>query len=388
MSSPKRLKTVHTLPATYNGSVVTVTIEDNRYDPATNVVVSISRADNKFYGSASVCLGDGAVKVKTKIHDNAASSDGTLRCLNLPPEQAALLLENVNPHPLDPRITFREHDHKYWIDGDCDNLVSSTGFIHQFFAEFDSDRTIGYIVRGKQYKNNPDYKYYQKSRDEIKEMWRLNCEQACNAGTVMHAAIEYHLNGLKVPEFSLNTPEWSMYQEYEADIAKLGYKNWRTEQMVFSEDLRLTGSIDMQYRAPDGTIVMADWKRSKAINLKDKFGSKKGKFPFEHLPDCNFSHYCLQLNLYRTFLETWYGEKISAMYLLILHPDQPTLNGKRYHKIMVPRMDEESHLMLEVRRNQLVDLALLKEDDVPYTYRTAEQLGMVPSGVPHVLKLI
>ena len=42
----------------------------------------------------------------------SAAGDGTLRCLSLPPEQAAALLENINPHPLDSRIKFRESDHK------------------------------------------------------------------------------------------------------------------------------------------------------------------------------------------------------------------------------------------------------------------------------------
>ena len=41
------------------------------------------------------------------------------------------------------------------------------------------------------------------------------------------------------------------------------------------EALRITGSIDMQYRAPDGTIVMVDWKRSKEIKMKG-YGNKKG----------------------------------------------------------------------------------------------------------------
>ena len=38
--------------------------------------------------------------------------DGTLRCLDLPPAQAKNLLENINPHPYDKRIKFRESDHK------------------------------------------------------------------------------------------------------------------------------------------------------------------------------------------------------------------------------------------------------------------------------------
>jgi hypothetical protein len=113
------------------------------------------------------------------------SLDGTLRTLKLPPEQAVNLLENRHPHPNDTRITFREADHKYWIDGNCEGLKSSTGFIHQFFAEFDADRIIGYILKGKKWGTDPEYKYYKMSRQEIKDSWEANGNAASSAGTIM-----------------------------------------------------------------------------------------------------------------------------------------------------------------------------------------------------------
>ena len=261
------------------------------------------------------------------------------------------------------------------IDGDCDNLVSSTTFIHGFFPEFDKNRIVGYILRGKKWRTDPSYKYYQLSKEEIFGLWDANGKQASGAGTVMHAAIEYHYNALDVPQASIETPEWSMFEDFLEDHRHL--TAWRTEQMVFSESLRMTGSIDMQFRAPDGTIIMADWKRSKKITRK-AYGGQKGYFPFDHLPNANYYHYALQLNLYRTFLETWYGEKVSQMFLLVLHPDQEKLDGNRYHKIRIPRMDEEAELMLEYRRQKLVEAGVLEEFDRPYVYKSAKELGLVP----------
>jgi len=147
--------------------------------------------------------------------------------------------------------------------------------------------------------------------------------------------------------------------------------------MVFSETLRLTGSIDMQYRRADGTIVIADWKRSKGVT-KTAYGGKRGTFPMAHLPDSNFFHYALQQNLYRTFLETFYGETVSEMFLVVLHPDQkPDVDGKRYIKIPIPRMDRESHRMLETRRLELVEAGRLDADVKAYVYKTAADLGLV-----------
>jgi hypothetical protein len=56
------------------------------------------------------------------------------------------LLSEINRHPSDSRIRFREEGHKYWIDDDDTNLISSTGFIQQFFPKFESDKVINAII--------------------------------------------------------------------------------------------------------------------------------------------------------------------------------------------------------------------------------------------------
>jgi len=40
-----------------------------------------------------------------------------------------------------------------------------------------------------------------------------------------------------------------------------------------------------------------------------------------HLDHCNYSHYSLQLNVYKRILETRYDLFVSEMFLVILHPD-------------------------------------------------------------------
>jgi len=274
----KRQKVTHTLPPTPNGNRVTVTIEDSRYESTSLINVSIVRPNGDDGGRGQMSIRAEASDDATEAKGTEGGGDGTLRCLDLPPDQAAGLLENINPHPNDEHIRFRESDHKYWIDDDASDIVSSTGFIHGFFEEFDGERAIRFILRGRKWANDPTYKYYMKDREEILQMWETNRVQASEAGTKMHAAIEYRLNGLPVASEQTSAPEWSMYLDYEAAHRHL--EPWRTEQMVYSKALRLTGSIvgwtvvswslplvvhnldwickqDMQYRAPDGTIVMA-----------------------------------------------------------------------------------------------------------------------------------
>ena len=90
-------------------------------------------------------------------------------------------------------------------------------------------------------------------------------------------------------------------------------KPYRTEGCVYYEELKLSGSIDMIFENPDGTLQIYDWKRCKEISYDSSFG-KFAKTPcISHLPDTNFWHYSLQLNVYRAILELKYGKKVTGL---------------------------------------------------------------------------
>lgn len=297
---------------------------------------------------------DGETKVDTKIHVPKAC-DGTLRCLTLPQELAVNLLETKNPHPFDADITFREKDHKYWINGDSTNIISSTSYIHGFFEKFDAEKIIGFILRGRKWSCDPSYKYYMKSKQEILDEWEQNRDRAAADGTKLHADIEYHFNGLDNMIENDSYEYRILFQQFKDDHPNL--RMYRTEQMIFSKVLRITGSIDGVSINSDGTINLIDWKRSKQIKFKS-YGGKNGIEPFDHMPDCNYTHYALQLNLYRAILETFYGHIVRETYLIVLHPDQ-----KKYIKIIVPRLETEAHLLFEFRRQDLIQKGLLENVD-------------------------
>jgi ATP-dependent exoDNAse (exonuclease V) beta subunit len=63
---------------------------------------------------------------------------------------------------------------------------------------------------------------------------------------------------------------------------------------------------------------LVDWKTNKRID-KNSFRNKKGILPSsEHLEDCNFVHYSLQLTFYRYILERYYGLEIGSQTLFHL----------------------------------------------------------------------
>jgi hypothetical protein len=259
-------------------------------------------------------------------------------------------LARKNAHPRDERITFEEETHTYTIDGARAGWISCTGFIHNFCQEFDADAIIDKMMSGRNWRAS---KYFGMTREEIKASWDTNRDEASGAGTQMHLDIEHYNNADPVGNLAADdyTPldgcEWQYFLKYERrHRIPRGFTPYRTEWLVFKEDIKLAGSIDMVYKKADGTYAIYDWKRSKEIKYENKYQSCKA--PLDHLPDTNYWHYSLQLNVYRKILEELYGVVISEMALVVLHP-----NADSYKVIQLNRMDAEVDAMFAWRAEKL-----------------------------------
>ena len=125
-------------------------------------------------------------------------------------------------------------------------------------------------------------------------------------------------------------------------------KPYRTEWMIYNEDLLLAGSIDMVYENPDGTLMIYDWKRAKDIKKADAFMKYALTECIGHVPDTNFWHYALQLNTYKAILEQKYGKKISKLALVCLHPSKAN-----FEVIPIPVLTSEMEALFALRREQI-----------------------------------
>jgi len=258
------------------------------------------------------------------------------------PLQPWMTLAKNNRHERDNHIHFDEPTHVYTINGNSRGWISCTGFLHSFFPHFDADDVIKKMMRSK---NWPSSKWYGMTAKQIKDAWNANGREASEAGTAMHLAIEMVMNGAEneVSKEAKATKEWEYFCNYWKIDSEL-YEPWRTEWEVWDEELKLAGSIDMIYRnKKDGTFAVYDWKRAKDMKMENNYESGFG--PVSHLPDTNYWHYTLQLNMYRWLLEKHYGIVISEMALVVIHP-----NNKNFRKYKLNRLEEEIEGMVESRR--------------------------------------
>ena len=108
----------------------------------------------------------------------------------------------------------------------------------------------------------------------------------------------------------------------------------------------------MVYENADGTLSIYDWKRSKEIVRTNNFNEFATTECIRHIPNVNYWHYALQLNIYKAILETKYGKKVRDLYLVRLHPDNI---DKTYDLIMLPILTDDVNRLFEHKAKQLCE---------------------------------
>jgi ATP-dependent exoDNAse (exonuclease V) beta subunit len=274
------------------------------------------------------------------------------------------VLQNRFHHPRDKFIKFYNRGHKYEIVTDANSKYTSvTTWNHSHFPKFDADAIIQNIFNSKSW--GPEHKYWGQTAEQIKASWKSNGEAVSGAGTNLHEQIERFMNNDSVESHYTQKElyenyitgimdkmdeqkDWEYFINFVKDHPEL--KPYRTEWMIYDEDLKLAGSIDMVYENPDGTLSIYDWKRSKEISQKNNWNKFATNPLIQHLPDTNFWHYALQLNTYKAILERKYGKVVTKLCLVRLHPNA---EQESYELLEVPILTKEIHELFEEREKEV-----------------------------------
>ena len=231
----------------------------------------------------------------------------------------------------------------------------------------------------KQFKKTPkneDTKWQHFILDYIKEAKTLNIttnqlhKWLKDPYPEFDKVLEFRQNTAAVTHYPESVLRWSTNGTDEFKQFMIFYNDtrtellpYRTELIMFNEDYQLAGSIDMLFKDPEGNILIYDWKRSKEFKYGNYFKTDRSGFGrLKHLPHCNISHYSLQLNMYRRILETKYGETVTGMSLIRMHP-----NLEKYDQYMASKMDGEIQSILDHRLDELAKLRLVNKAEASVT---------------------
>lgn len=249
-------------------------------------------------------------------------------------------LKNLNPDPRDDDIFLEELSHTYFINGET-GYTSVTTFVGGLFEKFDANSVIHNMRNSQKWKKSP---YYGMTNDEIKDIWEKKKNGAANSGTQLHLDIEKFYNNIYTDNSS---DEFRHFLEFAEK-----YKNlipFRTEKIIYSKEYKLAGSIDMLFMdVGNQCLQLYDWKRVKNITKTSPWNKWIQNKTINYLPDSNYWHYALQLNIYKFIYNKEYKGHIIHLNLVSLHPD-----NKSFIHIPVIDLQDEVEKLLEERKKQL-----------------------------------
>ena len=270
------------------------------------------------------------------------------------------------------KIKFIPEEHIYLYKGNIE-FVSVSKLISYFFRPFDSA-----------YQSKLKAKARGILPGQILEEWDEKGARSKEVGIFMHQQIEGYFKG---KQFNKNYPfhykgkhidmeeNISIEKEYEQFITFLNeHENFipnNTECMIYDEELKVAGTIDMLYKNSDGTYDIYDWKRihrydnNSNFRIVDDWGNpikesvyhKKGVNGLESIHDTIYWHYCLQQNMYRYILEKSYNIRIRNMYIVVLHADFENYHNELnqlplIHKIEMQRIDDVIDIIIRACKNE------------------------------------
>jgi len=267
------------------------------------------------------------------------------------------MLKNIYPHTRDDDIEFRPENHRYIIKTDPNvEYTSVTTWAHSNFSPFNPDEVIDMMMKSPNWKSS---KYYGKTRQEIKDNWASYGKDCSSRGTRLHYFIEQFMNqntNKTVPTHKdlydiyltnqepfrevIDSIEWSYFINFI--VKNFNLKPYRSEWILYNEDVKISGTVDMTYINDDGTLDIYDWKVVKNIS-RNSFGKRSinAKCPF--IPDSNYYHYLLQLSMYKYLIETKYEKKVKSLNLVKLHINN---RSKTYEILNLPILNPTIHSIL------------------------------------------
>jgi hypothetical protein len=192
---------------------------------------------------------------------------------------------------INQQMKFIEHSHKY-IDDEGIEYVPVTSLLKRQQEKVDWD-----AVAAKKAKKDGT------TKEALLAQWADKRDRAADRGTAYHKIREQQVlastEGIIVGYHTDSTGT-------KADSTMLLDNNTTyVEKMIWSKKYSVCGTADL-VEVVDGRINVKDYKTNEKLDFESwkhpRTGPKRLLFPVQHLDDCNFNLYQLQVNLYMYML--------------------------------------------------------------------------------------
>lgn len=155
-------------------------------------------------------------------------------------------------------------------------------------------------------------RYIGMNQAQILDYWQEINDEANEYGTYIHELIEKYLLKNKW-YFPKDDFEKKVIAEFNKINFELG-REYYPERILFSEEYEIAGTADLVVEVDDIYFDIGDWKTNKEFNYYSKY-QQELRPPFDHLQDCQYVVYTLQLSTYALMYEMETGKKCRHIWI-------------------------------------------------------------------------
>lgn len=226
-------------------------------------------------------------------------------------------------------VTLNSETHVYTHNATNTNYESVTRVLQKLEHPFPAQMMASRIAE----RNNKTTEAVLKEWDEIRD-------KANSYGTRIHYLIE---NYLKQTD-ALATDEEKLIVESFRNLKALKSENILSEQILYSDEYKIAGMSDIIEEFPEYLNI---WDIKTNIRKGIEFIGWKKWFlpPMQHLSECNYNKYSLQLSLYAYLAEKMFNKKIGRLGILFLN------RKKEFILYPLPYLKYEAYVILEAYKN-------------------------------------
>lgn len=193
------------------------------------------------------------------------------------------------------KIIFDSDKHKYTYNGV--ELISATECLSLFKEPFNKEEIL-----------NKLYGHDLQTKAEKRYEW----DNSSSWGSYIHELLEHQI--MEREDIRTQEIQFINGMKLYNKFVKAGYELVGCEVRVTNGEI--AGTIDILMINPkNNKYLLLDFKTCDKIS-KSGYNGKKFYEPLNNLDDCKFNSYSLQLSLYSTMLEEYYGVEVEGMYLL------------------------------------------------------------------------
>jgi len=216
-------------------------------------------------------------------------------------------------------IQFNPQGHSYTTIDSDKKWISVTTLLGKYKESFDAKKISEKAVKNK------ESKWFGMDPKVVRDIWTKEGDRGSELGDWYHDQREKDLLACKTIErygkklpiiHSINNGDGKKIASSQKLIDGI-----YPEHLVYLQSIGLIGQIDLLEIA-DGYIYISDYKTNKEIKMKSWVNwegiSKKMYSPIQHLDDCHYIHYAIQLSLY-AYMVLRHNPKLQIGRLFINH---------------------------------------------------------------------